>query len=369
MSLWIGLMSGTSMDGIDAVLMDDQDNKLISALTHPYSGLAKQALANLFSQPLDLGTLNQLSSFLGDEFADAVDALLIYSGTKAQDVIAIGSHGQTVAHSTNVSRPYTIQLGCPHTIAERSGITVVADFRTRDVVIGGQGAPFAPIYHQFLFGHLQETMAIVNIGGISNVTFLGEDGTLLAGYDVGPGNCLMDAWAQLHLGQPFDDQGNWAATGKVIPELLTYLLSDPYYQASAPKSLCTSSFALSHLSDVLEPSWLPNDVQATFLALTVTTIKDAVRVFAENYKPVVRLVICGGGARNRCLMSHLGSEQIYISLISSQDLGVDPDYLEAMMIAYLARKAYYAESVDLGMITGAKKMAILGAIYPKGLTR
>ena len=364
MSLWIGLMSGTSMDGIDAALIDDTNNTLIAALTHPYSLPATCALREVVSQPLHLGSLHQLSSLLGNEFADAVDVLLKQSGVLAQDIIAIGSHGQTIAHATNIPLPYTVQLGCPHTIAERTGITVIADFRTRDVVLGGQGAPLAPLYHQAIFGHLHEPMAIVNIGGISNITFLGAHGELLAGYDVGPGNCLMDAWSQRHLGTAFDDQGCFAASGQVIPELLKHLLSDPFYSASTPKSLCTSLFALSGLTHILDDSFLPEDVQATFLALTARTVSNAIRDFAAQHHVVSRLVICGGGTRNSCLMRKLQLEQSSRPVISCAELGVDADYLEAMLVAWLARKAFYAQPVDLSMITGAKRAAILGAIFP-----
>jgi len=234
MRLLIGLMSGTSMDGIDAALVDVNTNTLIAGITRSYSMPAQQRLrAVLNGEQTGPAALSQLNTVLGKEFALAVQQLLDTTNIKPHQVVAIGSHGQTICHDATADIPYTVQLGCAHTIAALTGIQVVADFRTRDLVMGGQGAPFAPLYHQALFTDLTTPAAVVNIGGIANVTFLAPV-VAVSGYDTGPGNCLMDAWVQKNLHKSYDEKGAWGATGHLIEPLLTSMLADPYFELPAP---------------------------------------------------------------------------------------------------------------------------------------
>ena len=364
MRLFIGLMSGTSMDGIDAALVDVDTNRLILGMTCSYSDKAKTWLRDvLSSECVRPAVLSQLNTLLGREFALAVHQLLETAGIAPQDIVAIGSHGQTICHDATLDIPYTVQLGCGHTIAELTGIEVVADFRTRDLVNGGQGAPFAPIYHQALFGESDLPLAVVNIGGIANVTYLAH-GACVNGYDVGPGNCLLDAWIQKQLGLAYDARGEWAATGKVIKPLLTALLEDPYFKCLPPKSLGKEYYSSTWLARYLHPDYAANDVQATLTALTATTIADDIK--KTNLK-LGSVAICGGGIHNTMLFNALSEQLPDLQIVSTKALGIDPDYLEAMMFAWLADKTISQTPLDLRQITGAKKTAILGAIYAAGI--
>ncbi len=363
MKLLIGLMSGTSMDGIDAALVDVESNTLASGMTYPYSDQVKSNLTRVLnSETVSLEQLCQLNTLIGRDFASAVHSLLETSHKRPSEVVAVGSHGQTIVHDATVVIPYTLQLGCAHTIAELTGIPVVADFRTRDLVIGGQGAPFAPLYHQVLFGDTKSSQAIVNIGGISNVTYL-KDGIAIAGYDVGPGNCLLDRWINQHLNVPFDQDGQWAATGIVLEELLAALLSDPYFALSPPKSLGKEYFSDPWLSTYLKPEFEPQDVQATLVALTAAAIANDLKKSPFQAK---RLVLCGGGTHNHALQHELTRQLPGLNILSSQKVGIDPDYIEAMMFAWLADKAMNRVPLDFGLITGAKRQAIYGAMYAPG---
>ena len=360
MSIYLGLMSGTSMDGIDAALVDVETHRLLGGLTIPYSPqITDQIQALMTGTTSTLADIWQLNTVLGKEFAGAANTLLQQYKMDPKAITAIGSHGQTIRHDPVASIPYTIQLGCPHTIAELTGITVVADFRTRDMVVGGQGAPFAPLYHQAILGHSQDSVAVVNVGGIANITFLSPQ-TTTYGYDVGPGNCLMDAWIQTQQGKKYDHNGDYAAEGTVIPELLHALLADAYFQLPFPKSVCKSYFSPDWLQAQIQPGYDPKDVQATLLALSAQTIAHAI---VESSAPVKRLALCGGGAHNQALLNSIQTLLPQIAVSSSQDLGVDPDFLEAMLFAWLAYQALTGTHLDLSHITGARKPVILGAIY------
>lgn len=360
MELYIGLMSGTSMDGIDAALVDMKTNTLITGITRPYSQAAQQFLQSVLSgEQTGIAAFAQLNTVLGQEFAYAVHQLLNVADIKPEQVIAIGSHGQTICHDATADIPYTVQLGCGHTIAELTGITVVADFRTRDLVLGGQGAPFAPIYHQALFASLGLPIAIVNIGGIANVTFLAP-GDTVRGYDTGPGNCLMDAWIKTHLNKPYDANGAWGATGQVIEPLLSAMLADPYFKLPAPKSLDKAYFSEHWLRPYLQPENKAQDVQATLLAFTAMSISKAIDAYE---KPIRRVAICGGGVHNESLIKMIRNQLHGVDIVSTQALGIDPDFLEAMMFAWFAYQALHDMPVNLTPITGARKPAILGAIY------
>lgn len=360
MSIYLGLMSGTSMDGIDAALIDVATHRLLGGLTKPYSAEAYDHIQALVTaETVKLPQVWQLHMLLGQQFGAAANDLMLQCGVDSNAVTAIGSHGQTILHDVTAASPYTIQLACPHTIAEATGLTVVADFRTRDVVLGGQGAPFAPLYHQAVFGQDKVSLAVVNIGGIANITFLPHQASTY-GYDLGPGNCLMDAWIRQQLDQPYDHDGAYAAQGTVIPELLQALLSDAYFQLPYPKSICKSYFSPAWLQRVLRPNYAPQDVQATLLALTAQTIMQAV---TTSLIPIQRLALCGGGAHNQALRTQLRKLLPNVDVLSTQDLGIDPDFLEAMMFAWLAHQTLSSTHLDLTHITGASKPAILGAIY------
>ena len=360
MALLIGLMSGTSMDGIDAALVDTETHTLVHGITCAYSETTQNFLnAVLSGEQLKLQSLNQLNTLIGREFSSAVRELLKTTGIQAGAIKAIGSHGQTIGHDPSDAIPYTIQLGCPHTIATHTGITVVADFRTRDVVLGGQGAPFAPLYHQTLFEKFNEPIAVVNIGGVANVSFV-VPGKNVCGYDTGPGNGLLDAQARIHLHQPYDANGAWAAGGQVIKPLLEDLLSDPYFRLPAPKSLDKSYFSIPWLTPKLRPEFAPQDIQATLVALTAVSICDAIKRFEI---PVLRTAVCGGGVHNQELLNAMRIEMPDLQIASTKAFGFDPDFLEAMMFAWLADKTLQHVPVDLTRITGASRPSTLGAIY------
>lgn len=363
MALYIGLMSGTSMDGIDAALVDLPSNKLIHGITKKYTDGLKSQIYQLIDQSdLTLVALCQVNTLIGREFASAVHILLKEAKVSAADISAIGSHGQTVCHDTSTEIPYTLQLGCAHTISSLTGIDVVADFRTRDLVNGGQGAPFAPLYHQELFSQLDKDLALVNIGGISNVTFISPNQPP-RGWDVGPGNCLMDAWIHKHQGKSFDEEGGWASQGVIIEDLLTHISTDAFFSQPTPKSIGKEYFSLAWLTQFLSDQYKPEDVQATLVAVTARSIADS--VLNETLK-IKELYLCGGGTHNRLLVQMLTRMLPEVAVGSVLDVGVNPDYLEAMMFAWFASQTLQKRPIDLRAVTGSKAPAILGAIYPAG---
>lgn len=360
MSLLIGLMSGTSMDGMDAALVDLSNNTLVAGITRPYSQEIQVRLSEFnktaFISPIKL---MQLHALIGQDFAKAVFDLLSKADCKPEDIMAIGSHGQTLYHDPLALIPTTLQLGCAHTIAERTGITTVADFRTRDLVLGGQGAPFAPCYHQVLFEKQDLPLVLVNIGGISNITIL-RNNQPPVGYDTGPGNTLMDAWIKKNQNIDYDASGHWASTGQVIKPLLERLLDDPYFKQASPKSIGIEYFSDDWLSSYLESNYLPEDVQATLVSLTTLSIADAIKSDAPE---CARVALCGGGVHNTFLFEQLKQALPECNIDSTQAFGVDPDYLEAMMFAWFAQQTIQNKTVDLTQITGANKPGIFGAIY------
>ncbi len=362
MNLYIGLMSGTSMDGIDAALLDVTTNKLIVGITRPYSSRAREWLKKAQDQPwVELGFISQLNTIIGQEFAQAVLQLLDSAQVSSQDVTAVGSHGQTICHDASAQIPYTVQVGCAHTIAQMTKIQVAADFRTRDLVVGGQGAPFAPIYHQALFNDYGWPLALLNIGGIANVTYLtGRDSAV--GYDLGPGNCLMDLWVQKKLGKPYDMNGDWANAGNIITPLLSSMRKDHFFALPFPKSIGKEYFSQQWLQNYLSHNAQDDaDVQATLLALTVSIIADEI---VRSKLKLNKVLICGGGAHNNALISSLEAALPHLSIESTANSGINPDFIEAMMFAWLAEKTINKIPLNLNKITGAKIPAILGAIYP-----
>ena len=359
--LYAGLMSGTSLDGIDAVLVDFSGNTPDLLATHyrPYDAEIKQALLALH-QPAgnELHDAALLGNRLAQEYTAAIAALLQNAAATPNEIRAIGCHGQTIRHRPDAG--YTLQLGNTALLAELSGITVVGDFRSRDIAAGGQGAPLAPAFHQQVLQHPDIHRVIVNIGGISNLTNLPPQGTV-TGFDCGPGNMLMDAWTMRHLAQPYDTDGQWAASGRVIPALLNTLMGEPFLRVSPPKSSGRELFNLQWLEQYLSGSEAPADVQATLLAFTVHTIADAIREYCEDAREIY---LCGGGARNPVLMQRLAAALPACTVQATDTLGVDADWMEAMAFAWLAQQAIHGKQLDLTTITGARHPCILGAIYP-----
>jgi anhydro-N-acetylmuramic acid kinase len=365
-ALYIGLISGTSMDGVDAALIDLSTHQFIEGMTRPYSREAKLFLNRVMSKKCQaLKDLSQLNTVLGQEFAQAALELMAKIQIPASSIKAIGSHGQTICHDPSADIPYTLQLGCAHSIAELTNITVVADFRTRDLIIGGQGAPFAPIYHQALFTHHSKPLAVVNIGGIANLTVL-ESPLQARGYDVGPGNCLMDAWTKCHLNLDYDKQGEWAASGSVNMSLLDKLLTDSFFKKMDPKSVGKEYFSLEWLKSFIESYQTPADIQATLMMLTAKCIAESINNLPNRPKEIL---ICGGGVHNLTLLQSIQKLLPHADIKSTAAYGIHPDFIEALMFAWLAEKTINNIPLDMNQITGAKREAVLGVIYPAGIDK
>ena len=363
--IYIGLMSGTSLDGVDIAIADfaHYPPRLLHCATWPYETGLRQQLREITINPtVSLDDLCQLDVELGQKYADIVNRTLEITGIEKTTVVAIGNHGQTIQHSPAGNMPYTLQIGDPNVIAARTGITCVGDFRRRDVALGGQGAPLAPAFHQFLFASDTIDRAIVNIGGISNITSLPASASpAVIGFDTGPGNTLLDYWSGKHQGTAYDDQGNWAATGSVISRLLDSMLSDePYFQQLPPKSTGTEYFNSNWLSPYLTEAFNPADVQATLVELTVETIANGLRQLPVS---ATEFYICGGGVHNRYLLSRLQKLLPGCQIRSTSDLGLDPDYVEAVAFAWLARQTFNRQAGNLPGVTRASSETILGGIY------
>lgn len=373
MELYIGLLSGTSMDGMDACLADFTSPvpTILGTLHKPYPDPLLSELRALLHPAAEAGVhrMARLDAWLGDLFGETVSELLQGSPRPSSPIIAIGSHGQTLRHSPQGDWPYTVQIGDPHRIAERTGLTVIADFRRRDLAAGGQGAPLVPPAHAAFFGHTDETRVIANIGGISNITVLprspqGDDHSAVWGFDTGPGNTLMDAWIIRHRGLAYDRDGAWALEGKVHHALLEMLLADPYFQRPHPKSTGPELFNLDWLKAVApaEASTLPvEDTQATLLELTARSLLQATKAAAPDAD---RLLVCGGGAFNKALMNRLQELAGSMPVESTAAHGVDPAWVEALAFAWLARQTMNGLAGNLPAVTGARGARILGAIYP-----
>jgi anhydro-N-acetylmuramic acid kinase len=365
-ALYIGLMSGTSMDGVDAALVDlTEAGKASLIATHteaiPAPLLeAVTALSQNRGTPDDLGHCDHA---LGELFARTANAL-IRKKPKTGQVRAIGSHGQTIRHVPDGTNPFTLQLADPNIIAERTGITTVADLRRRDMAAGGQGAPLVPAFHHDVFGSQTEDRVLVNIGGIANISWLPAGSEAAGGgFDTGPGNGLMDSWTLRHLGEPYDRNGEWAASGQLNPQLLTQLLDEPYFARPVPKSTGKELFNSNWLEARLGhfPGVAPADVQRTLLELTALTI---LRHLPE--KRPLALYICGGGARNIALMDRLRRlcEPENVSVSTTSELGIDPQWVEAAAFAWLAKQTMEGLAGNVPTVTGATGPRILGGIYP-----
>ncbi len=359
--LYIGLMSGTSLDGVDAVLADfARDTFRVLAHTHePFdAGLRDSLLELTVPGPDEIDRAGRLGRVLAQSNAQAVLNLLASARIDPGLVRAIGCHGQTVRHRPD--QGFTVQIGNPALVAELTGIAVAADFRSRDMAAGGQGAPLVPAFHAVAFAASAEARVIANIGGIGNVTVL-VSGQPVLGYDTGPGNCLMDIWTQRHLGKRFDEAGAWAAGGAPLPGLLAKMLSEPFFSLAPPKSSGRELFNAAWLQSVLDGSEDPRAVQATLLELTAESISRAVE---GTTTPVSRLIVCGGGAYNETLVDRLGQRLSPTVVERSTAHGLDPNQVEATAFAWLACQAVRGKPGNLPEVTGAKGPRILGAIYP-----
>lgn len=367
--LYVGLMSGTSLDGIDAVLIDlaqGQQPRLLAAQTFPLPpSLHEQLQALCQTGDAEIERMGQADRLLGLSFGNAVNTLLDIAGVARSAVRAIGSHGQTIRHrppGPHQPYPFTLQIGDPSSIAQLTGITTVADFRRRDIAAGGQGAPLVPPFHRALFKGAR-TRAIVNIGGIANVTLLPVDGSV-TGFDTGPGNTLLDNWISRHRGDAYDRDGAWAASGNIAPELLRRMLEDPYFSAAAPKSTGREHFNLAWLERHIAATGMaiePADVQATLVELTARTI--ALEIDALIPAPH-EIFICGGGAYNTHLMLRLEALLYPRQLGSTELLGIAPEWVEAAAFAWLAQQTLAGKPGNEPAVTGASAYSVLGAIYP-----
>jgi len=363
MGLYLGLMSGTSMDAIDAVLVDfdTQPPRIRATSATPYAAELKRRITALMEDPqrVSLDEIGQVDVEVALAFAGAATALLGASGTSPSEVKAIGSHGQTLRHRVDLPTPFTWQVGDPNTLAEATGITVVADFRRRDLAAGGQGAPLVPVFHDQAFRSVAEDRAIVNIGGIANLTVLVR-GRPVFGFDTGPGNRLLDAWIHASRGLDFDRDGDWAGAGRCDAGLLARLLEEPYLRLAAPKSTGRELFNLDWLVAVLgERRCDPQDVQATLLEYTAQTVAAAVR----RYAPEAAVYICGGGSHNPRLLQALAQHVQPARVSTTADLGLDPDYVEAIAFAWFARRTLAGATSSVASVTGARGARVLGGIY------
>lgn len=363
--LYLGLISGTSADGIDAALVRFENDKpqLIDALAHPWpTELRARILAVAQDETrLDLDAYGRLDVAIGQCFADAAQALLARHPQHARAVRAIGSHGQTLRHRPSGEQPFTLQVGDPSVIAERCGVDVVADFRRADVAAGGQGAPLLPAVHAMLLARPGHTRVVLNLGGIANITVLQANGRVF-GFDTGPANGLMDAWCMRHHGQAYDANGAFAASGHMDETLLAALLADPYFALPPPKSTGREHFHLAWLeSHECTAALAPADVQATLLEVSARSVADAIGRHATD---AVDVLACGGGVHNAVLMRRLSELMPARSVTTTAEHGIDPDYLEATAFAWLARQRLLGLPGNLPAVTGARGPRVLGAVYP-----
>lgn len=372
--LYLGLISGTSADGIDVALVDfdERDGRIVATLragrTTPWEPTLRMRLVEL-GQGGDCTSLDEFGALdvqVADAFASAALALLEEAGVAARDVRALGSHGQTIRHrpagpAFDGRHPFTMQIGDAHRIAERTGITTVADFRRRDVAAGGHGAPLLPALHAALLHDAREARAVLNLGGIANLTLLPAVGSV-RGFDTGPANALLDAWCLRHTGAAFDADGAFAASGALDDALLARLLDEPWFALPPPKSTGREQFHLDWVATRLgDQARRAQDVQATLLALTVRTVADALRATQPQ---TARVLVCGGGVHNPVLLGALAAALPGMVVESTAVLGVDPDFVEAMGFAWLARQTLAGRPGNLPAVTGARGPRVLGAIHP-----
>ncbi|MBT8123170.1 MAG: anhydro-N-acetylmuramic acid kinase [Gammaproteobacteria bacterium] len=362
---YIGLMSGTSMDGIDAALVElsNGEARLLASHCRKYPPEVveqlERALKLLEPRTADLDELDRL---VGENFAGAAIELLAKAGIAADRITAIGSHGQTIRHAPDADTPYSLQIGSGAIISALTGIETVTDFRSADINAGGQGAPLVPAFHAAVLRSDTENRVIVNIGGIANITVLpASTSAAVTGFDTGPGNTLMDAWIRRHQGEQFDHDGAWASSGKHDARLLAAMLRDAYFRLPPPKSTGREHFNLSWLSAFVQDISIPtNDIQATLCELTAITIADAVEMHAPDTR---RILVCGGGAHNIHLMRRLNENLPDIPVETTQSIGVDPDWVEACAFAWLAKQHLEGKPGNIPTVTGAGEPVVLGRLF------
>jgi len=360
--LVVGLMSGTSLDGVDAVLVDfaDRHPRMLATFWQPYSDAIRQQALQLQTPQYDeIRSAALFANELARCYAEAVRQVIAKAGLEATQIAAIGCHGQTIRHQPAAG--YSVQLNNPALLAELAGIAVVADFRSRDIAAGGQGAPLVPAFHAAVFGDPERHRVILNIGGIANLTDL-NPGHAVRGFDCGPGNLLMDAWIERHKGLRYDEAGRWAREGQILPELLDKLLADAFFNTNPPKSCGRDEFSIAWLEHRLAGRERPEDVQATLLELSAVSATDALRRWCEQSQ---ELFVCGGGVHNQALMARLQQLLPDCRVASTDSLGQPADWVEAVAFAWLAWRTLRGETGNLAEVTGAGGPRILGAIYPR----
>jgi anhydro-N-acetylmuramic acid kinase len=365
--LYIGLMSGTSMDGVDVALVDFSGlhPHLLDCQSFPYPK-ALLAQLHILCAPStnEIVQMGHADRAVAEVFAQATLSVLKENYIRPEQVRAIGSHGQTIRHVPSGEHSFTLQIGDPNTLAVATGIDVIADFRRKDMALGGQGAPLVPAFHQAVFGHARQSRIVVNIGGIANLTYLPRAGLgKVLGYDTGPGNTLMDAWCHKHTGQSFDFKGQWAAQSSASSALLERLCQHSYFSSKAPKSTGRELFNLTWLEQQLTAHSMivsPPEVQATLAMFTSKTIADEILHFPD----VEQVYICGGGAKNEFLMECLESRLHECEVLTTDELGIAPDAVEAMAFAWLAYAHNNKLNGSLASVTGATRDAVLGTFCP-----
>ncbi|MBF8999194.1 anhydro-N-acetylmuramic acid kinase [Vibrio nitrifigilis] len=362
--LYIGLMSGTSLDGIDVAItaIDSKAISLVASDCLPIPETLKAGLLSIaLNEPSTIANIGMLDHQLGLLYSNAVMHILKLANLTPKDITAIGCHGQTVFHQPLGPHRFTVQLGDANLIAAQTGITTVADFRRKDMALGGQGAPLVPAFHQHLFGQNHSNVVILNIGGIANISILETTGHAL-GFDTGPGNMLMDAWCLKHHNHPFDQDAKWAQQGQIIPELLQHLMQDKYFALPSPKSTGREYFHLGWLEQHMGlESYSPVDVQRTLCELTALTVAEQIQPYQSGDHPSV--YVCGGGAQNPLLMERLAQLLPNWHITTTSQQGVDSDAMEAMAFAWLAERRIHNQPSNLPSVTGACRPASLGVIY------
>ena len=364
---YVGLISGTSVDGIDCVLVRFENNGTVELVDSVFKSCPQQLREEILKlctgKNIELEELGQVDVSLGKVFAEAVNELLEKTGIDASKVRAIGSHGQTVFHHPKGDSPFTLQIADPNIIAQLTGITTVADFRRRDMAVGGEGAPLAPLLHRNCFSSSEENRVVVNVGGISNITVLQKNGECLA-FDPGPANVLMDYWIGKHKGENYDANGDWAATGEANADLLELLLDEEYFLRPYPKStgreLFNGPWLEQKLKDFSNTEELTaEDIQATLLEFTVASIAQDI----ENILSPDAIFVCGGGAHNKTFMDNLQYQFENCTVESTTVVGIDPDWVEAIAFAWMAQQTIDGKAIDTSAFTGATEPVILGGIY------
>lgn len=362
--LYVGLMSGTSLDAVDAVVVSIDSNSisLIASYVHPIPTKLRQQILNICNDQITtLSTVGLVDHELGKLYAVTVNELLKQAQLLPEQITAIGNHGQTVFHQPAGDSPFTMQLGDANLISAITGIDTIADFRRIDMALGGQGAPLVPVFHQFLFEQQDSTKVVLNIGGIANISVIGVGGQV-TGYDTGPGNLLLDGWCEKHTGQPYDRHAQWARQGQLNMPLLEQLMSDIYLQKPPPKSTGREHYNLEWLEKQLTHEISKQDVQRTLCEFTAQSITDQIQQYKEG--EACELLVCGGGTNNPLLMELIQEKLTDWRVLPTSERGIPGDFMEAMAFAWLASQRIHNRPSNLPSVTGASCRASLGVLYP-----